>query len=148
MTKLYRCLSIFAVICSSIGTIPAISQTFRVTVGTSRSGAPNYMDVYEYDYVSEKPCFPGGDDLMMNFVNTHREYPREAYRKGIQGIVTCSFVVNTNGSISHISIIRGVEASLNKEAMRIISEMPVWTPGKLNGKAVPTRVIWSVPFRK
>lgn len=126
----------------------AYSQTFRVTIGTNQAGCANYMEVYEYDYVTEKPCFPGGDTSLMRFINKTREYPKSAYERGIQGRVTCSFVVNSDGTISHISVIRGVEPSLNKEAIRILSQMPEWQPGKIDGHNVPTRVIWSVPFRK
>lgn len=126
----------------------ASAQTCRVNIGTSQSGCVSYMEVYEYDYVSDKPQFPGGDSQLMKFINSHREYPKTAYQKGIQGRVTCSFVVNADGSISHISVIRGVEPSLNKEAIRVLSLMPEWTPGRLNGQAVPTRVVWSVPFRR
>lgn len=90
----------------------------------------------------------GGDGSLMKFINNTREYPKKAYEKGVQGRVTCSFVVNTDGSVNHITVIRGVEPSLNKEAIRVLSNMPEWEPGRLNGKAVPTRVIWSVPFRK
>lgn len=123
-------------------------QTCRVNAGSTPTGTVSYIEVFEYDYVDEKPCFPGGDDLLMNFINTHREYPKEAYDRGIQGRVTCSFVVNVDGSISHISVLRGVETTLNREAIRILSGMPEWLPGKIGGQAVPTRVIRSVPFRK
>lgn len=124
------------------------AQTCRVNIGATPTGTVSYMEVFEYDYVSEKPSFPGGDSELMKFINQTREYPRVAYKRGIQGRVTCSFVVNTDGSVSHISVIRGVEASLNKEAIRILSLMPCWSPGKLNGQNVPTRVVWSVPFRR
>ena len=124
------------------------AQTCRVNVGGTTEGTISYIEVFEYDYVTEKPSFPGGDDLLMKFINTHREYPKSAYERGIQGRVTCSFVVNSDGSVSHISVIRGVEPSLNKEAIRILSNMPEWIPGKLNGRPVPTRVVWSVPFRR
>lgn len=126
----------------------ADAQTCRVRAGNSVSGAKAYLEVYEYDYVSEKPTFPGGDACLVSFINAHRRYPAEAYRKGIQGRVTCSFVVNADGSVSHISILRGVEDSLNREAIRIMSKMPEWKPGKHDGQAVPVRVVWSVPFRK
>lgn len=128
--------------------ISASAQTCRVNIGSTPTGTVNYIEVFEYDYVTEKPTFPGGDTKLMKFINDTREYPKMAYNRGIQGRVTCSFVVNTDGSISHISVLRGVEPSLNKEAIRILSKMPEWIPGKLNGQAVPTRVIWSVPFRK
>jgi len=106
------------------------------------------MEVYEYDYVKVKPVFPGGNAKLVAFINENRRYPAEAYKKGIQGRVTCSFVVNADGSVSHISILRGVEHSLNQEALRIMSKMPEWTPGRHDGQTVPVRVVWSVPFRK
>lgn len=124
------------------------AQTCRVNIGQAENGCASYMEVYEYDYVTDKPSFPGGDSDLMQFINRTRVYPKSAYSRGIQGRVTCSFVINTDGSVSHISVLRGVEPSLNREAVRILSLMPGWTPGKLNGKAVPTRVVWSVPFRK
>lgn len=124
------------------------AQTCRVNIGSNRQGCSNYIEVYEYDYVTEKPMFPGGDTQLMRFINREREYPREAYERGIQGRVTCSFVVNADGTVSHISVLRGVDPSLNNEAIRVLSQMPEWTPGKLNGQAVPTRVVWSVPFRR
>lgn len=129
-------------------TIPAYSQTCRVNIGSNHSGCTSYIEVYEYDYVTEKPTFPGGDALLMRFINQNREYPKAAYDRGIQGRVTCSFIVNADGTVSHISVIRGVEPSLNKEAIRVLSQMPQWEPGKINGQNVPTRVVWSVPFRK
>lgn len=131
-----------------IGPITAHAQTCRVNAGRTVDGVRSYIEAYEYDFVSEKPTFPGGDRLLVSFINETRQYPEEAYRKGIQGRVTCSFIVNTDGSISHISVLRGVEPSLNQEAIRIMSKMPEWIPGKHDGQPVPVRVVWSVPFRK
>ncbi|MDE6218191.1 MAG: energy transducer TonB [Muribaculaceae bacterium] len=124
------------------------SQTFRISSGVTPSGARCYMEVFEYDYVQEKPSFPGGDGKFMEFINANRNYPQEAYKKGIQGRVTCSFVVNTDGSVSHIQVLRSVAPSLNEEAVRILRMMPTWHPGRINGQTVPVRVIRSVPFRK
>ena len=148
MTRLIQYLTVCACVASALSVGKAAAQTCRVNIGSSHNGCVNYIEVYEYDYVTEKPSFPGGDSHLMRFINQTREYPKAAYNRGIQGRVTCSFVVNTDGSISHISVLRGVEPSLNKEAMRVLAQMPEWTPGKMNGKAVPTRVVWSVPFRK
>lgn len=125
----------------------ASAQTFRINAGCV-NGVQSYIEVYEYDYVDRKPEFPGGDAKLVGFINKHRRYPSEAYRHGIQGRVLCSFVVNTDGSISNISILKGVEPSLNREAIRIFSKMPNWKPGRINGQAVPVRVIWPVPFRR
>ncbi|MDE6810919.1 MAG: energy transducer TonB [Muribaculaceae bacterium] len=123
------------------------SQTCRVAMN-SINGQQSYMEVYEYDYVSEKPSFPGGDCQLMKFINQTRKYPDKAYRQGIQGRVTCSFVVNSNGSISHVTVLKSVEESLNREAVRILSLMPDWTPGRVNGRPVPVRVVRCIPFRR
>lgn len=148
MTRSIRKMLMACCAAATICCAPALAQTCRVNIGSSTPGCSNYMEVYEYDYVTDKPSYPGGDSELMKFINQTREYPKGAYERGVQGRVTCSFVVNADGSISHISVIRGVEPSLNKEAIRVLSQMPGWTPGRLNGHVVPTRVIWSVPFRK
>lgn len=124
------------------------AQTCRVSMGVNAEGHKTYMEVYEYDYVTEKPTFPGGDSKLMEFINENRHYPKGAYKAGIQGRVTCSFIVNANGSISHVRVLRGVEESLNKEALRVFSSMPDWMPGRIENRQVPVRVIWSIPFRK
>lgn len=111
-------------------------------------GYSNFIDVFEYDYVSEKPSFPGGETKLMEFINTNRVYPPEAYAKGIQGRVTCWFVVNSDGSVSNINLLRSVNSLLNEEAIRIFSLMPDWNPGRIDGIAVPVRVVRSVCFRK
>lgn len=119
----------------------------RISVGSER-GRIEYREVYEYDYVWEKPSFPGGDDKLMRFINKERHYPEAAYKAGIQGRVTCSFIVNSDGAVSDIQVYKGVEPSLNEEAVRILSLMPRWSPGRINGMPVPVRVIRTVPFRR
>ena len=126
----------------------ASAQTCKVNIEECPDGCISYMEVFEYDFVDQKPEFPGGGQGLLNFINQQRVYPPEAYSRGIEGRVTCSFVVNTDGKLSNITILRGVEQSLNTEALRIISLMPVWTPGMIDGQAVPVRVICPVPFRK
>ena len=124
------------------------AQTCRVSMGHTPEGRKAYMEVYEYDYVSDKPSFPGGDWKLVEFINSTRRYPKKAYDAGIQGRVTCSFVVNANGSISHIHVIKSVEDSLNEEAVRILAAMPDWEPGRMEGRPVPVRVIRSISFLK
>ncbi len=132
---------------TSIGGL-ADAQTCRISMGVNSEGHKTFREVFEYDYVSDKPSFPDGDWKLVEYINHTRQYPRDAYEKGIQGRVTCSFVVNTDGSISHVQVIKSIEESLNREAIRIFSEMPRWEPGRIDGHTVPVRVIWSVPFRK
>lgn len=126
----------------------ASAQTCRVASGVKADGTRTYIEVYEFDYVEEKPEFPGGRPSMMGYINENRRYPAEAYARGVEGRVTCSFVVNTDGSVSNVMVLRGVEPTLNREAVRLLSKMPTWTPGKMSGQSVPVRVICAVPFRK
>lgn len=125
----------------------ARAQVVRVANGFS-SDEKSYFEAFEFDFVDEKPEFPGGGASLIKHINETREYPNKAYKMGIEGRVTCSFIVNPNGSISNITVIRGVEQSLNQEAVRILSKMPDWLPGKIHGQTVPVRVICAVPFRK
>lgn len=127
-----------------IGAVTADAQTHRVHC----RGNHATREVYEYDYVTEKPEFPGGNASLVRYINHTREYPARAYRNGIQGRVTVSFIVNTDGSVSDACVLRGVEPTLNAEAVRIIDNMPQWQPGRLHGRAVPVRVIQTIAFRR
>lgn len=133
---------------TSLTPVTVLSQTCKVKTATLNNGSAVYTEVYEYDFVEEKPEFPGGRNAMMNFINSTRQYPSEAYEAGVEGRVTCAFVVNPDGKVSNIQVLRGVECSLNKEAIRVVSEMPLWTPGKIGEAAVPVRVVCCIPFRK
>lgn len=126
----------------------ASSQTVRISVGVSDTGVTSYIEAFEYDYVTEKPSFPGGETKLMEFINANRKYPKEAYEKGIQGRVTCWFIVNPDGSVSNVNLLRSVNEQLNEEALRVFGLMPNWEPGRVNGVAVPVRVTRSIRFRK
>jgi protein TonB len=90
------------------------------------------------------PQFPGGDAELLRFVNKSIKYPGIAQDNGIQGRVTCSFVINRDGSVTDAEVVRGVDPSLDKEALRVINTMPNWTPGKQRGK--PVRVKYTIPI--
>ena len=147
MLKRLLCLS--AILAAIVGfSIEGQAQIIRVNAGTDESGITSYIEAYEYDYVTEKPSFPGGEAKLVEFINNNRNYPQEAYKKGIQGRVTCWFIVNPDGSISNVSLLRSVNEMLNQEALRIFSLMPAWSPGRIDGIPVPVRVVRSVRFRK
>ena len=94
--------------------------------------------------VEEMPEFPGGQAALMSFIAKSIKYPVVAQENGIQGRVTCSCVVNKDGSIVDAEVIRGIDPSLDKEALRVINTMPKWKPGKQRGK--PVRVKFTVPI--
>lgn len=138
-----------AALAGMLGLAPrAEAQIVRINVGVDDSGYTNFIEAFEYDFVTEKPSFPGGDAKLLEFINTNRKYPREAYEKGVQGRVTCGFIVNPDGSISNIHLLRSVNALLNEEAIRIFSLMPPWHPGRIDGIPVPVRVVQSIRFKK
>jgi protein TonB len=94
--------------------------------------------------VEEMPEFPGGEKALHQYLASSIEYPVIAQENGIQGRVYVKFVVNTDGSITDVEIARGVDPSLDKEALRVVKNMPKWKPGKQRGKAV--RVSYTVPI--
>lgn len=94
--------------------------------------------------VEQKPMFQGGDaNAFSKWVNTHLSYPELAKENGIQGRVTLQFTVNTDGSVSGVKVLRGVDPSLDKEAVRVVSQSPKWTPGKQRDR--PVKVTYTFP---
>lgn len=110
---------------------------------------PNVEQILEdtaktvYTYVEQMPEFPGGNDELMKYLQKNIKYPEIAQENGISGRVYVQFVVSSGGTISNVTVVRGVDPSLDKEAVRVIRTMPSWKPGKQNG--TPVKVQMSVP---
>ena len=100
-----------------------------------------------FTVVEVMPEFPGGQGALLKFLATNVRYPESAVKNGIEGRVSCSFVVGKDGSISEAEVIRGVSPELNEEALRVINSMPVWSPGKQRGKVVNVKYTVPVTFR-
>lgn len=100
-----------------------------------------------FDVVEENPEFPGGDDARSKYLSENIRYPEIAQENGIQGRVIVQFVVEKDGSTTAITVARGVDPSLDKEAVRVVKEMPRWKPGKQRGKPVRTKFTLPVVFR-
>ena len=94
--------------------------------------------------VEDMPEFPGGDLALRAYIANQIKYPVIAQENGIQGKVYVTFVVGKDGSVSNATIARGVDASLDKEALRVVSTLPKWKPGKQRGK--PVNVSYTVPI--
>jgi protein TonB len=94
--------------------------------------------------VEEMPQFPGGDLALRQWIASNIKYPVIAAENGIQGRVFVQFVVNTDGSITDVRVARGVDPSLDQEAIRVVKTLPKWKPGKQRGK--PVRVSYTVPI--
>ncbi len=98
--------------------------------------------------VESMPEFPGGQQALFKYLSENVKYPVIAQENGIQGRVICQFVVNRDGSIVDVEVVRsGGDASLDKEAVRVIKSMPKWKPGKQRGKAVRVKYTLPVNFK-
>lgn len=100
-----------------------------------------------FQVVEEMPEFPGGMAECMKFLGKNIKYPTISQENGVQGRVIVQFVVNRDGSIVDPVVVRGVDPYLDKEALRVISSMPKWKPGKQRGKAVRVKYTVPVTFR-
>ena len=96
-----------------------------------------------YDIVEVMPQYPGGMPELMQYLAKNIKYPIQAQKKGIEGRVTVRFIVEKDGSISNVTVVRHIHPLLDKEAVRVIKAMPKWSPGMLNGK--PVRVKFNIP---
>lgn len=100
-----------------------------------------------FDVVEERPSFPGGDAALTQWLNNNIRYPESAASNGIQGRVVVQFVISRTGVIRDVKVIRGVDPSLDREAVRVVRSMPRWTPGKQNNTPVNVRYTMPITFR-
>jgi protein TonB len=102
-------------------------------------------DTTVYTYVEEMPRFPGGEDALNNYLSKNIKYPSKALDNNIEGRVMVEFTVRTNGQIDDVKVLRGIGYGCDEEALRVVKSMPVWSPGKQNGK--PVNVVYRVPIK-
>ena len=104
---------------------------------------PKVEETKVFDVVEQMPSFPGGPAALMTYLSQNTKYPVVAQENGVQGRVVVSFVVERDGSITDVRVVRSVDPSLDKEATLVVKSMPNWIPGKQNGSTV--RVKYNVP---
>jgi TonB family protein len=95
---------------------------------------------FETTVVDRVPEFPGGQDAMYAYLGKAVHYPDSAKAKGIKGKVYIGFVVEADGAVTEVEVVKGVDPLLDEEAMRVVRLMPRWTPGEQNGKPVRIRM--------
>ena len=100
-----------------------------------------------FEHVEQMPQFPGGEAELMKYISNNIKYPPIAAENGIEGRVVVRFVVEKNGKVSDINILRSVDPSLDKEAARVIRSMPTWIPGMQNGRNVAVYYTLPVLFK-
>ena len=127
------------------------AEPFNITeesLGTLLGGLSTLGDKTEndsiYQIVDEMPQYPGGEKAMMEYVAKNVKYPQEAKDKEIQGRVFVSFVIEKDGSVSTVKVMRGIGGGCDEEAVRVVSSMPKWKPGIKDGK--PVRVSYMMPL--
>ena len=127
----------------AIVTVPGTGTGTPVATGPIGPVVEEVDENQIYDIVEENPRFPGGDEACMKWLSENIKYPPICVEQGIRGCVYAQFVVNKDGSIVDIKIVRSPDPYLSKEAERVLKMMPKWSPGKQRGK--PVRVKFSLP---
>lgn len=92
------------------------------------------------------PAFPGGEKALKDYITKNTVYPKEARENSVEGVVTVSFTVAADGSLSDIKVVRLVDPDLEKEAIRVVTAMPAWTPAENQGVPVAAQTTVEIPF--
>jgi len=100
-----------------------------------------------FTIVEQQPGYPGGNAAFYSYIGKKMKYPSQARRMGIEGKVFVQFVVDTNGAITDVQVMRGIGAGCDEEAIRVIQNSPKWQPGKQRGKAVKVRMVLPITFK-
>jgi TonB family protein len=120
----------------------ALAQDSNTTDSWWEEAATTHDEYNNEGTVEQMPSFPGGGAALRSFFINNLKYPKEAEKNGVQGRVLCSFIVERDGSITDVRVIRGVDQSIDKEAVRVLGAMPKWIPGRKDG--IPIRVNYTV----
>ena len=127
-------------------TRPAVKSTTKTGKITAESSASKKEFTGKvYEIVEQMPEYPGGLTALMNYLRVNIRYPAAAQKAGIEGRVIVSFIVEPNGSVSNLEIVRSVDTDLDQEALRVVRQMPKWKPGKQDGSTV--RVKFHLPIK-
>lgn len=111
----------------------------------SNSGEVDKNSEEVFDVVEQMPEYPGGQDKFYTYLKDNITYPENAIKEKIEGIVYVQFVVEKDGSISNVKVLRGIGSGCDEEAVRIVKSMPNWSPGIQKGK--PVRVRYNLPIK-
>ncbi|SHO59655.1 energy transducer TonB [Algoriphagus zhangzhouensis] len=128
--------------------LSVLSLVLFLTIGLSQiSLAQETIKANEVQELDKIPQFKGGMDGLITYLSTNLKYPEAAKEKGIEGTVAVKFVVELDGSVSNVEILRGIGAGCDQEALRVIKESKDWTPGEKDGKKVRTEMRLPINFK-
>lgn len=123
----------------------AVQDEETITVEAMRVDVPEHDPNKPMTIVEEMPEFPGGPEALYPYIRKILRFPEQAVEEGIEGVVYLTFVVETDGKISNVNVLRGIGGGCSEEAVRVVKGMPNWKPGKQRGKEV--RVQYNLPIR-
>ena len=134
---------------SALAVVPVIALALLAFANpgtTTKSIAPQANDSQSkiYSSVEQMPQFPGGEAALMKYLMTHIQYPVNAAKNNVQGRVIVQFVVEKTGEIGEVKVARSVDEELDAEAVRVVKELPKFTPGRQKGE--PVRVWYTLPI--
>ena len=132
---------------SSVGALGRASDRAQQVFDGSKTDTSFHSGVWIDPSRYETPEFPGGEVAIYPFIRSTLVYPKAALEAGKQGRVFVKFVVKENGQVEEVEVARGVSVELDSEAVRVIRSMPVWKPGKLDGKVTSCRMTLPVLFK-
>ena len=124
--------------------IMSLMALFGLTTVSAQKTVVAQKNQKVFDVVEQMPEYPGGIQALFEYLSQNVKYPADAEKQKVEGRVIATFVVETDGSISSIEVVKPAFPSLDAEAIRVLSGMPKWTPGKQSGKEV--RVKYTVPI--
>lgn len=129
------------------GNDEAAGEVLKAKEVIAQPEPPKEEETKVFDVVEQMPTFPGGTGALMQYLSSNIRYPAVAEENGVQGRVILQFVVEKDGSITDVKVLKSVDPSLDKEAIRVTKSMPKWIPGKQNGSAVRVKYTLPVVFR-
>ena len=129
------------------GNDEAAGEVLKAKEVIAQPEPPKEEETKVFDVVEQMPSFPGGPSALMQYLSSNIKYPVVAEENGVQGRVIVTFVVERDGSITDVRVVKSVDPSLDKEAQRVVKSMPRWIPGKQNGSAVRVKYTVPVTFR-
>ena len=124
----------------------ALMAVFGFTTASAQKTVISQKNEKVFDVVEQMPEYPGGMQALFEFLKENIKYPEDAQKQKVEGRVLAKFVVETDGSISNIEVVKHAFPSLDAEAVRVIQAMPKWSPGKQKGQAVRVKFVVPINF--
>ena len=124
--------------------IMSLMALFGLTTVSAQKTVVAQKNQKVFDVVEQMPEYPGGIQALFEYLSQNVKYPSDAENQKVEGRVIATFIVETDGTINNVEVVKPVFPSLDAEAIRVLSGMPKWTPGKQSGKEV--RVKYTVPI--